>query len=161
MLDIAEAIFIKMADLMIEKGRSVRGVFTKYSTPEIFPDHTMLELLTPAGFLEGIKETGVEDLQEFEVACLMRVLAKPELENAVILNEFAMIMENFGVLDQMDEDNDDYISDTEASIADSARPADDEAKEAATEAATEATALSKIDTTAGEEAKTKHTEVRE
>ena len=47
----------------------------------------------------------------------MRVLAKPELDNAVILNEFVMIMENFGVMDHMDdEDNDDYISDTQHSI---------------------------------------------
>ena len=29
----------------------------------------------------------------------MRVLAKPELDNAVILNEFVIIMENFGVMD--------------------------------------------------------------
>ena len=29
----------------------------------------------------------------------MRVLAKPELDNSVILNEFVMIMENFGVMD--------------------------------------------------------------
>ena len=28
---------------------------------------------------------------------MMRVLAKPELGNAIILNEFALIMENFGV----------------------------------------------------------------
>ena len=120
MLDIAEAIFMKMADLMHEKSRSVRGIFTKYSVPEVFPDRTVLELLSPGGFIEGIKETGIEELQEFEVACLMRVLAKPELDNAVILNEFAMIMENFGVIDQMDdEENDDYISDTEMSIRDS------------------------------------------
>jgi hypothetical protein len=114
MLDIAEAIFMKMADLMMEKGRTVRGVFTKYSIPEIFPDRTILELLSPSSFMEGIKETGIEELQEFEVACLMRVLAKPELDNAVILNEFVMIMENFGVVDQMEDDeNDDYIPDTD------------------------------------------------
>ena len=59
----------------------------------------ILELLSPGGFIEGIKETGIPELEEFEVACLMRVLAKPELDNAVILNEFAMIMENFGVMD--------------------------------------------------------------
>lgn len=114
MLDVSEAIFMKMADLMHAKGRSVRGIFTKYSVPEIFPDRTVLELLSPGGFIEGIKETGIEELQEFEISCLMRVLAKPELDNAVILNEFVMIMENFGVMDQMDEEeNDDYISDTE------------------------------------------------
>lgn len=31
MLDIAESIFVKLAELMVEKGRSVRGIFTKYS----------------------------------------------------------------------------------------------------------------------------------
>jgi hypothetical protein len=43
-------------------------------------------------------------------------LAKPELENAIILNEFTMIMENFGVPDNYDEDEDDeddYIPDEE------------------------------------------------
>ena len=120
MLDIAEAIFIKMSDLMLKKGRSVRGIFTKYSVPELFPDRTVLELLSPAGFLEGIKDTGIAELQEFEVACLMRVLAKPELDNAVILNEFVMIMENFGVMDQMEgEDSEDYIPDTEQSVSQS------------------------------------------
>lgn len=117
MLDVSEAIFMKMADLMIEKSRSVRGIFTKYAVPEIFPDRTILELLSPGGFLEGIKETGIEELQEFEIICLMRVLAKPELENSVILNEFVMIMENFGVQDVNEEDeNEEYIPDTEASV---------------------------------------------
>ena len=120
MLDISEAIFMKMADLMMEKGRTVRGIFTKYSTPEIFPDRTILELLSPAGFLEGMKETGIDELQEFEIVCLMRVLAKPELDNSIILNEFVMIMENFGVMDTNEEDdNDDYIPDTDASMTQS------------------------------------------
>ena len=79
-----------------------------------------MELFSPAGFLEGIKDTGIDDLQEFEVACLMRVLSKPELDSAVILNEFAMIMENFGVVDgPEEEDLDDYLSDTEMSLAQS------------------------------------------
>lgn len=116
MLDVAEAIFMKMADLINEKGRSVRGIFTKFSVPEVFPDRTVLELLSPRGFIEGIKEAGIDDLQEFEVACLMRVLSKPELDNSVILNEFVMIMENFGVMDNEEEENDEYIPDTEQSV---------------------------------------------
>lgn len=39
-----------------------------------------------------------------EAACLLRVLAKPELDNAIILNEFTMIMENFGVPDIYNEE---------------------------------------------------------
>lgn len=62
MLDVSESIFIKMADMMIEKGRTVRGVFTKYATPEIFPDRTVLELISPSGFLEGCKDVGMPEL---------------------------------------------------------------------------------------------------
>ena len=55
----------------------------------------------------------MDDLSEMEAACLLRVLAKPELENAIILNEFVMIMENFGVIDGdlEDDDEDDYVPD--------------------------------------------------
>ena len=62
MLDIAEHCFIRIAELMIEKSRSVRGVFTKYSVPEQFPDGTILELMSPIAFLEGVKEVGMDDL---------------------------------------------------------------------------------------------------
>ena len=34
MLDIAEHCFIKIAECMIEKNKSVRTIFTKYSIPE-------------------------------------------------------------------------------------------------------------------------------
>ena len=114
MLDIAEACFIRMAELMVQRGRTVRGIFTKYSVPEMFPDRTVLELLNPISFLEGVREAGLEDLQEMEAACLMRVLSKPELDNAIILNELVLIMENFGVMDQLDDDEaEDYMPDTE------------------------------------------------
>jgi hypothetical protein len=59
MLDIAEHCFIKLAESMIEKNRSVRGIFTKYSIPEQFPDGSILELMSPISFLEGIKELGI------------------------------------------------------------------------------------------------------
>ena len=59
----------------------------------------MLELLSPIGFLEGIKELGIVDLEEVEVACLMRVLTKPDLDNAILLRELVIIMENFGIQD--------------------------------------------------------------
>lgn len=41
----------------------------------------------------------------------MRVLAKPELGNAIIVNEFALIMENFGVplVDGTISDDEDYV----------------------------------------------------
>jgi hypothetical protein len=63
--------------------------------------------MSPISFLEGIKEIGLEDLTEMEAACLLRVLTKPELDSAIILNELILIMENFGVEDNFEEDDDD------------------------------------------------------
>ncbi len=60
--------------------------------------------MSPRGFLEGIKDLGFDDITELEAACLMKVLAKPELENAIILNEFVLIMENFGIPPIVEED---------------------------------------------------------
>lgn len=65
-----------------------------------------MELLSPIGFLEGIKDLGITDLEEVEVACLMRVLTKPNLENAILLKELIVIMENFGIYDEEGEDHD-------------------------------------------------------
>lgn len=115
MLDVAEHCFIRLAENMIDKNRSVRGVFTKFSVPEQFPDGTVLELMSPIAFLEGVKELGMDDLSEMEAACLLRVLTKPELESAIILNELILIMENFGVVDNYedDDDEDDYMPDEE------------------------------------------------
>jgi hypothetical protein len=111
MLDIAEHCFIRVAEMLLERNKTARNIFTKYSVPEQFPDGTILELMSPIAFLEGVKEAGMEELSEMEAACLLRVLAKPELDNAIILNEFIMIMENFGVMDayEDDDDEDDYI----------------------------------------------------
>ncbi len=60
-----------------------------------------IELLTPIGFLEGIKDLGITDLEEVEVACLMRVLTKQDLENAILLRELIVIMDNFGIKDDL------------------------------------------------------------
>jgi hypothetical protein len=60
-------------------------------------DGTVIELLSPIGFLEGIKELNITDLEEVEVACLMRVLTKPDLDNAILLRELIVIMENFSI----------------------------------------------------------------
>jgi hypothetical protein len=113
MLDVAEGCFIRLSELLMEQGRTIRGIFTKFSQPEVFPDNTVLELLSPMSFLAGVRESGFLDLQEVEAACLMKVLSKPELENHIILNELVLIMENFGVPDNLDDDEeDDFIPDS-------------------------------------------------
>jgi len=116
----------------------VKQVFLKYSTPEKFKDGSVLELLSPRAFLEGVRDSGFDDVTEMEAACLMKVLAKPELENAVILNEFVLIMENFGIppVTEEEEFENDYIpSDSEQT--DTVSPPDQESTKAPEEGMTE------------------------
>lgn len=96
MLDIAEKCFVKIAEAIINKGQSVRLAFAKFIIQEDLEGQP-LELLSPMGFLEGVKELGITDLEEVDVACLMRVLVKTDLENAILLRELIVIMENFGI----------------------------------------------------------------
>jgi hypothetical protein len=114
MLDIAEVCFVRMADILIKQGVTVREAFAKYSIPEMLPESkTVLELLVPEAFFEACRvELKIKEFSDLEAACLMRVLAKPELENSVILNEFALIMENFGVplLDGTISDEEEFIA---------------------------------------------------
>jgi hypothetical protein len=58
--------------------------------------------LDPIGFLEGLKRLEIFDFNELEIACLMRVLSKPNLDNAVVLSELIIIMENFGIKEKDD-----------------------------------------------------------
>ena len=62
MLDVAEVVFMKLAEVMNERNRSVRGVFTKYSETEMINEKQIIELLSPLGLLEGFKETGMREL---------------------------------------------------------------------------------------------------
>lgn len=116
MLDIAEQCFMRIADLLHMHQRTVKQAFLKYAQPEQFKDGSVLELISPRSFLDGVKDIGFEDVTELEAACLMKVLAKPELENSVILNEFVLIMENFGIPTLSDEEEyeNDYIPDSDA-----------------------------------------------
>lgn len=98
MLDIAERCFMRIAEAILEAGVSVRQAFSPFIIREEFEGET-LELLSPIGFLEGVKDLGVTDLEEVEVACLMRVLTKADLENAILLRELIVIMDNFGIQD--------------------------------------------------------------
>jgi hypothetical protein len=40
---------------------------------------------------------GIAELSELEVACLMRVLSKPEIDHAILLSELILVLENFGI----------------------------------------------------------------
>ena len=89
-----------MAEELIEQGRtSIRDVFANQIFETMIGDECV-ELLSAIGLLEGIKELGIDDLEEKEVSYLLRVLTKPELDGAILVEELLQIMENFGLYDE-------------------------------------------------------------
>jgi hypothetical protein len=101
MLDIAEKCFARMAEEIRGRGLSVEQAFEKYVQVEEVEGEQML-IMSPVAFLEGIRDLGIDDLEEVEVACLMRVLAKPNMDSAILLSELVVIMENFGIGEEED-----------------------------------------------------------
>jgi hypothetical protein len=49
--------------------------------------------------LDALKKEplGIDSLSELDVACLMRVLSKPEIDHAILLKELNLVLENFGI----------------------------------------------------------------
>lgn len=65
-------------------------------------DGEIIELLMPEGLIHGIKSIGIDDLTPKEIKFLLRVLTKPEIENAIVFQELLQIMENLGLYEDED-----------------------------------------------------------
>lgn len=98
MINVAEKIFIRVAEEIIQQGASVRRVFQR-SIFDAEIDKQLYELLSPEGLLEGIRDLGIDDLSDLEINYLLKVLSKPELDGAILMQELLQIMENFGLYD--------------------------------------------------------------
>lgn len=84
MIDVAEKIFIRIADEIIKQKVTVRQVLNQH----IFLadiDGQQYELLSPEGLIDSITDLGIQDLKEVEIQCLLKVLSKPELEGAILI----------------------------------------------------------------------------
>jgi hypothetical protein len=54
-------------------------------------------VLTPQNFLGRVYQAGIQNLTQLQVACLMRVMSKPEFDDSVRYSELELLLENFGV----------------------------------------------------------------
>ena len=60
-----------------------------------FDGEENVEVMTSDDFVTRCYQIGVQQLNEVQIACVLRVLGKPELSNAIRLNELEMLMQNF------------------------------------------------------------------
>ena len=58
-------------------------------------DGDAYELIPLQGLIKALAELGLADLQPVEVNHLLKVLSKPDLDGAILMQEFLEIMKNF------------------------------------------------------------------
>lgn len=96
MISIAENCLIRIAEELLDKKLTIRQLF-KGDIIEEEIEGEKIELLFPTSFLDGIQRLGITEFSDLENAWLMNVLAKPQLENTILLDELIDIMENLGI----------------------------------------------------------------
>ena len=98
MLDIAEEIFNLIAQCLYQRELSVEQTFGGDDVIHILPEfdgEQNVAVLTADDFMTRCYEIGLRELNSLEQACIMRVIGKPELSNAIKLQELMVLMENF------------------------------------------------------------------
>ncbi len=95
MLDAAEQIFQTIAHCLIEKDLDVRETFGNDDMIHILEDfegEANVAVMTADDFVTRCYQIGLPQLDQIQVACIMRVLGKPEISNAIRLNELEILM---------------------------------------------------------------------
>ena len=100
---IAEGCLIKIAEQLLDKKVTIRELFEGEIISEEI-EGQKIELLLPLSFLEGLKKLEINEFDQVEIGCLMNVLAKPQLENTIILDELIDIMTGWGVPEYFNEE---------------------------------------------------------
>ena len=100
MLDIAEQVFQTLAEALKKNGLSIKTAFGKIMIILEQFEGEQGVLVIPAGdFLEALRAIlGGDGLSDLEIACLMRVLSKPEIDHCIVVSELQLVLENFGIL---------------------------------------------------------------
>ena len=100
MLDIAESILRELAEKLLENEWSVKDVFAHPKLVHIIPKYqgqVKVMALSAQNFLGRMYQIGFQEITQLQVACMMRVLGKYDLENAILFDDLMTLLENYGV----------------------------------------------------------------
>ena len=100
MLDIAESILRELAEKLLENEWSVKDVFDHPKLVHILPKYENQEnvvALSAQNFLGRMYQIGFQEITQLQVACMMRVLGKYDLDNAILFDDLMTLLENYGV----------------------------------------------------------------
>mgnify|MGYP006282938255 CR=1 FL=1 len=93
MFQVAENTLLKIAQVFYMWGTTVSNLYQN-NIMEVKYQDTTLPIITPEVFIEGLKALEVDNITELELAWLMNVLVKPELQNGILIEELESIIQN-------------------------------------------------------------------
>ena len=101
MLDIAEAIFREIAEKLLENDWSVKDVFDHPKLVHVIPtyeDKANVVAISAQNFLGRLYQLGFQEITQLQVACMMRVLGKYDIDNAILFDDLKTLLESYGVM---------------------------------------------------------------
>ncbi len=96
-IEVAQKCFGDIAELMKENGLSARDMFKDVLYKA---EGEADELIEVGDFLKIVRGLGLEQLQDRDEQCLVKVLAATEDEKYIRLADFVQVIEDYGVSDQ-------------------------------------------------------------
>lgn len=81
---------MRISDELAAKDMTIKDLFAEHIMVEVIEDQD-IELLAPIHFIEGIKKLGINDFTELEIACLVNLLTRPELDDLILVEELNIL----------------------------------------------------------------------
>ena len=95
MLDISETVFHVIAQCLAHQELTVLQTFGQddiIHVLENFEGEKNVEVMTADDFFTRCYQIGVPELTQVQMACVIRVIGKPELSNGIRLSELEMVL---------------------------------------------------------------------
>lgn len=102
MIKIAENCLLRISDELAKQKKTIHGLFKEHIMIEVIEDQE-IELLAPIHFIEGIKKLGINDFNELEIACLVNLLTRPELDDLILVEELNILKDNSKIHESVSE----------------------------------------------------------
>ncbi|CAI2363378.1 unnamed protein product [Moneuplotes crassus] len=102
MIRISESCLIRISNELKIQNISIHELFKDDIIVQEY-ENQEIELLTPEGFIEGIHQLGIEDFTELDVACLINLLSRPELEDLILIEELEILKDTDKLKSLIDE----------------------------------------------------------
>ena len=100
MLEIAQKCFGIIAEKMQNAKITIRGLFEGMIAKQILEGQEQ-EIIISSDFVNGLQKLGIEEFQELDYACLLKILSINEEENSVRVADLVQILEDYGVHEEI------------------------------------------------------------